>query len=494
MRKVIFVALCLITIALHSQQWELSYAMPDGVSLVGGAGNADGNYIVGFCDYKGNSGYTAAYAMFVDKNGDCRKRKFEFDGYKACLCSAICLDDGNAFVAGLKGGTYENHVYDTLWIVILNQELDIIEEHNYPHNGPYKTWTTDIYMDFDSYGDVVVLADVSKYDDLVMMTNGVYVALKLDVQGNILNSKYLTEGNGPGGARPTGIKRVPDSDLMMILGKGFMLNNYHSVSYIDDDLNKVAAYPLRMTESFWNHCDCWKDDGHFIMSSLSNYYGGGSAGYHASVFLVDREGLYLDSLVLDRVDTADYTAQFGSMAYASDDAVYIATYWENGINEQPSDAVIYLINNELNLKGSKRLVSDDAKIRLKHCQTTSDGGCLVYGQCQKSDKEEMACVWKLTPDDFMVPWQIDEPSTDLHPQAVYPNPTSDYLNIRLDDIDNQGCMIEINNMKGGKLFEQRFEKGGFVLTVDISKFEAGTYIYEVVSKGRRVNYGKFIKN
>ncbi|MBQ6082734.1 MAG: T9SS type A sorting domain-containing protein [Bacteroidales bacterium] len=494
MRKCILVALCLITMTLHSQQWELSYEMPDGVSLVGGAGNSDGNYIVGYCDYNGSSGYTAAYVMFVDKNGNYHEKKLEFDGYKACFCSAICLDDGNAFVAGLKGGTYENHVYDTLWIAIMTPDLEIKEEHNYPRIEPYKTWTTDIYMDFNNQGDVVVLADVSKYEDLVMMTNGVYVALKCDVHGNLLNSKCFAEGNGPGGARPTGIIRVPNSDLMMILGKGFMFNNYHSVSYIDDELNKVAAYPLQMTESFWNHCDYWKDDEHFLMSSLSNYYGGGSLGYHASVFLVDKEGIYLDSLVLDRVDTADYTAQFGSMAYASDDAIYIATYWENGMNEMPNDAVIYLIDKELNLKGSKRLVFDDAKIRIKHCQTTSDGSCLVYGQCKKTNNEEIVCVWKLNQEDFIVPWQVNEPPKDSHPQAIYPNPASDYLNIRLDNIDNQGCVIAIRNLKGGKLFEQRFENNGFALTIDISMFEEGTYLYEVVSHGRLVNYGKFIKN
>ena len=60
------------------------------------------------------------------------------------------------------------------------------------------------------------------------MTNGVYAVFKCDTNGNILKSRYFADGHGLNGARPTGIIKVPDSDMMMLLGKGFFVTNCHT--------------------------------------------------------------------------------------------------------------------------------------------------------------------------------------------------------------------------------------------------------------------------
>ena len=492
MKRFLSLILCFLAFSVQSQQWVISHAFDEGVALVGGDCNGYGNYIFGACNNEG-SGYLDAYAMYVDNDGEFVDKVFRFESYKSHFCSAICLDDGNAFVVGVKGGTLTNHVYDTLWISIMNQELEIVEERNYPLVEPYKTWTTDVYLDFNNYGEIMVLADVSERD-YPYVTNGVYVVLKCDTHGNVLKSRYFSEGHGPNGARPTGIVRVPDSDNMMMLGKGFFVNNSHSICYIDNDLNKVATYSLQWLEDNWNYTDCWKENDNFLMSSVTHHQGIVNNSYYAAVFEVDEEGRYVDTLVYDRADTSDYTAQFGSMAYVSDELIYIATYWENGYNELPSDAVICLIDSDLNLKGTKRLKIDDTKIRIMHCQKTSDGGCLVYGQCRRCYGGEIACVWKLLPEDFVIPWTFDEkPEVLLHQQA-FPNPTKDYLNIVLDDIDNQGFRVVVEDLNGRKYFERKFENCNGLLRIDVSSIESGVYFYEVVASGRSTRKEKFIKN
>ena len=127
-----------------------------------------------------------------------------------------------------------------------------------------------------------------------------------------------------------------------------------------------------------------------------------------------------------------------------------------------------------------------------HCQRTSDGGCLVYGQCKRSFDSEMVCVWKLLPDDFVVPWTLTEQPEVLPHQNVYPNPTGDCLNIVLKDIDSQ-AVVSVFDATGRKYFERRFDKLNAILTLDVSNFDVGTYYYEVVTDGRSIQKGKFLK-
>lgn len=492
MKRIMLLTFCILAVEMQSQRWELSYPVEEGVVLVGGDCNGNGNYIVGACNKQGNLGYVDAYAIYVDNDGDYIDKKISFGGYKAHLCSAVCLDNGNAFVVGVKGGTMTNRIYDTLWITIMNPELEIIEEHNYPLIEPYITWTTDVYLEFDNYGDVVVFASVSEHN-YPNMTNGVYALFKCDAEGNVLSSKYFAEGHGANGARPSGLIRVPETDNMMLLGKGFYASNSHSICYIDNDLNKIGTYPLPLYENMRNHTDCWKENGHFLMSSMSHHHGMLENNLYTAVFEVDATGHYVDTLVYDRADTSDYTAQFGSMIFVDDDEIYIATYWDSGDNELPSDAVICLIDNDLNLRGVKRLKIDDTKIRIMHCQITEAKTCLVYGQCKKSYGNEMVYVWNLSPEDFVIPWTLSEMPEVLQHQIAYPNPTNDCLNIIIDNIDC-ACRVMIYDISGHKYFERRLERGGAMLTLDVSRLEAGQYIYEVIVDGSSTQKGKFMKN
>lgn len=491
MRKFLILTLCLITIELQSQQWEIAYMTEDGAFFKGGCCNDGGNYILGVCDENDNGIYSNAYAMYVDIDGNYITRKFCYD-YKSEFSNAVCLDNGNAFVVGIKGGALYDNVYDSLWIVILNPELEILEEHCYSFEEPYKTWTNDIYMDFDNDGNVIILADVSE-KDYPWVTNGVYVVLKCDVCGNVLKMRYFPDGHGLSGARPTGIIRVPDSDRMMLLGRAFYVTGVHSMAYINSDLELVATYPIPWMERVWNYSDYWKDDNHFLMASQTSYYDGNDS-YYAAVFEVDSEGNYVDTLVYDRVDTADYTAQFGSMAYFNDETIYIVTYWESGLNEEPNDVVVLMIDKNLNLLGVKKLIFDNVKMRPMHCKVTADGGCLVYGKSKKSYDNDVIVVWKLLPDDFIVPWTLTElPEVTQHFDA-YPNPTTDCLTVVLENSDCKKTRISVSDINGRKCFEHRFDNVEGLLSIDVSILEKGAYVYEVYNDGGKVMKGKFVKN
>lgn len=128
-----------------------------------------------------------------------------------------------------------------------------------------------------------------------------------------------------------------------------------------------------------------------------------------------------------------------------------------------------------------------------HCQKTSDGGCLVYGRSKKSYGSELLCVWKLSVEDFVIPYTLYEMPGVLRHQEVYPNPTNGILNL-IVDYDNQDCKVIISDQRGRKFFERKFERPSGVLTLDLSTLEKGVYIYEVFTRKNCTQKGKFIKN
>lgn len=490
MKKVLLIIMCLLTIGMSAQKWEFMYELSETTRLIGGCDTDEGNFVFGyFSDY--GTPETNAYALYANMDGSYIGKSFVFDGCNSMLCRGIGLDNGNAFVVGLKGSSDNYKIYDTLWVSIMTPELEIVEEHNYPIEAPYKTWTYNVYMDYNNYGEIMVLAHVSERTNEWMTTVGVDVILRCDTSGNILQSRYYSDGQPAGGAMPTDIIRVPGTDNMMFLGKGFKTTGRHSICMIDNELNLISSYEIPINEDNWNHVDCWKDENHFLMSSQS--YHGGGASYCASIFEVDMEGHYIDTLVYNHSNFDDYTALFGSMAYVNDETIYIATYHEAGIADLQSEAYILLIDNDLNLKGVKMIEYEDMKVRIYDIQTTSDGGCLIYGNCKKIGGLECIAVWKLMPEDFEIQWTVSPMSEASQHYDVFPNPTSDMLNIVLND-DNQSVRVSISDLGGRKYFERKMENESGLLEIDVSLLKAGTYFYEVVAGNKQIEKGKFIKN
>jgi hypothetical protein len=63
----------------------------------------------------------------------------------------------------------------------------------------------------------------------------------------------------------------------------------------------------------------------------------------------------------------------------------------------------------------------------------------------------------------------------------------------MDDVEG-ACGVTVYDLCGRKYFERRFERGGAILTLDVSILEAGTYFYEVTVDGRSTQKGRFMKN
>ena len=75
--------------------------------------------------------------------------------------------------------------------------------------------------------------------------------------------------------------------------------------------------------------------------------------------------------------------------------------------------------------------------------------------------------------------------------VVFPNPTSDVLNIQISGLPFSSVTIEIYDMYG-RLITQESHSGD-LLQVDVSKYKAGGYIVRAFTKNAMIGYSKFVK-
>lgn len=72
---------------------------------------------------------------------------------------------------------------------------------------------------------------------------------------------------------------------------------------------------------------------------------------------------------------------------------------------------------------------------------------------------------------------------------IYPNPTSDYLNVELQ---KAGCSIQILD-QNGKIIQENRLKDHEVTSLNLSEMKSGLYLYRISDANGGINYGKFTK-
>ena len=213
-----------------------------------------------------------------------------------------------------------------------------------------------------------------------------------------------------------------------------------------------------------------------------------------SLYEVDKEFNYYNTLVLHRADTSTVTAQITSIVPINENYMYVAGFKPVFNSNVISDIVVWIVDKDLNVHGAKTLARDNSYNYLLGCQgTTEEGGVILYGHSKLLDNTEMMSIWKLIPEDFGLSLSVNEVAQDNSKTAVYPNPTNEVINIPVRDLKGN-YSISIWDMSGIKYFDMSVDKEGEELSVDVSSLPSGSYFYEIFVGKQRVKNGTFIKN
>ncbi len=87
---------------------------------------------------------------------------------------------------------------------------------------------------------------------------------------------------------------------------------------------------------------------------------------------------------------------------------------------------------------------------------------------------------------------IEENVFDDVDVTIYPNPTSEYINISIDKNSENAFMLVLNDMKGNILKKEHIELSEKSCRVNFTGYPAGVYILELYHKDKRESY-KIIK-
>ncbi len=91
-----------------------------------------------------------------------------------------------------------------------------------------------------------------------------------------------------------------------------------------------------------------------------------------------------------------------------------------------------------------------------------------------------------------MPVDIDEPEVPSKVK-VFPNPTSDFLTIEFPQFNTNNIQLQIHNVDGKNIFEQKIESTQAELQLDLSHFSDGIYMVSILENNQRISTNRILK-
>ena len=267
---------------------------------------------------------------------------------------------------------------------------------------------------------------------------------------------------------------------------------------LDADLNTIAVKE-NVEELSWPYQCCRfaylktnPANGKTYSNNAINYpaYGGNPAiveDIMMSVFDAEdfRQTNYTWGLTTQSNDGAGILQSIG---FDNDNNVYMVGQMDNVMANEFLNRNLYIayLDENLNKLGEIYHV-DDYAYMVKSMAACPEGGCLV--SCHKiheATNEAGNCLIKITKETLV---GIEEAHDAGFAVAVaYPNPGKDVLNIRTGLKD---ARVEVYDMSGRMVYRQDITEN--VTAINTTKWSDGTYVWNVMVKGKEVESGKWIK-
>ncbi len=497
-RRLILLLSFFLSVEAVSQQWLVEYSTGEDETtcFIGGDISGEYNYSVGF-RYEHSTGVYEPVAMRFDRDGGYRSKSYQETIENGYFCFALGLGDGEVFVAARCGISVEDEKCDSLWFAIIDAEMEIIEERYVEIEAPYLSYGNTIQALINDNDEIVVVAQLAAgvHSEVGYSFGYDYEFFKMDKSCELLRRVCLE--NTSVYADISDFTLVPDTGLYAVFGNGMNPNNTESVFYIDDDLNYVSfdfvddmsSYPDILRPKFM--CvDHWIDESSFLMSVQSSQTNGVNE-WCPLVLKMGRDMHVVEKLSLERCDTTDYVSQYRSMSYVDSNTIYVSTFWHRRELDamMPNNAVIYLVNEDLDLLGRKEL-DMQRFLNVLYIQPTADKGCIVQAYVEDCGRKR-AVICKLERSDLEIEVNVQEKL--FFDVDVYPNPVSSFLNIDVCSVEGKDVNVEIFDVLGRRYLDKDVFLNGELMTLDVSPLLRGVYFYQIECDGKIRVVNMFIK-
>lgn len=496
MKKIVFVLLLsLSAYILQAQQWNISIEHENEiVPLLDGCCNTNnGTMFVGLWE-------DSAFAMYVDENGNYNTKIFTEEGRTSKFLTINALDDGNYFVTGISKMEED----DYLWVLVLDDDMNVVAERFYDQEDEYSDsefYSTRTVVDDDGTIVVCVGVEMPYYIPDIYRTRGVF--MRFNTECERLHSVFIAPDAYSSlfystNFEPQCLMNAPDNDDILVLGPGE--GGCQSVMRFDSYFNLLWHHVMHgqglpgISGLLGSHyySDYWlTNDTIQLVGSLN------PSDYDAEFLVFGNvsldDGIMYDALRIDRtkVDTMNYAIQNHSMCTANDTTIYLLSVARVGYFAAPPVMEIYLVSKNKEILGS-RFFYDETSYHPLTAIATRDYGLVTVS----TSRYAATHIKKFLREDFNpIPCSVSEVPQDRLQALVFPNPTSNLLNIDLSGIDMEGrrVRIRITDSEGRVCLDRIICGSGNLLTIDVSSVPDGTYVFHITEEGRTLVSRKFIK-
>lgn len=438
---------------------------------------------------------TEAFVVKVDEHGNYTEKHFPVEDGSSKLWDIISIDDGRYFLVGVS--KTNNNEY--LWVLVIDDELNIVKEHFYEKEEGYSVSDSEFYNAkavIDDDGTIVACVGVRMpfiYPE-TYRTRAVFMRFNMDCER--LNSVFISPdayGNlfYDTNFWLTSIMNAPNDDILVI-GPGS--GNCQSILRFDSDFNLIKYKHIIEPTLIWPaddaHSDYWIDNNNILLVSCFN-----DPDIHNKAMLVFgktslNDGMIYDNIWINKTDTLNYTVDNHSMCYANDTTIYLASCARLGSWTGPYALEIYLVTKNLEILGSKYFYDEIGYWPTTTIATKDDGIIAV-----STSISERTYIKKLLREDFNpIPCSVSEVPKETIKALVYPNPAKDKLNIDISNLpQNTENRVSITDMQGITRMNRIIQGTGNLLTIDVSSLEPGAYVYSVYNREKEVFNGRFVK-
>jgi hypothetical protein len=437
-----------------------------------------------------------ALVVKVYPDGEFISKRFDLIDTLSVFSTVDILDNGNYFITGSYSTQAQYLERNHLWVVILDQDLNLVRQKSFLVKEPYVGYGTSCCSVVDNEGNVVLTTLVVNEDTEQKTAFTDFGFYKFNQLGDTLLSRYYSYIFDE---IPFELTKMPNSDNLLLIERATLYNNLPEFMQLDPDLNIISInqlWTLDITLYGNLSSDYWVSDTEFLVSGNRHMDTSKADIECIGVYRVDTSANYLQELLLDKPDTTDYVAWRNSMAYANDTTIYIGGF-QNYLGfwlPDPTIVELYVIDKNMNLLGYKEL-GGDACYEVWGIIATHDDGCLVYGtKYLSTEYERDVQIWKVLREDINIITEVTENNIMVKDISVYPNPASDYISVQLQQsLTWKGLSFSIYNITGKKVFQKRITQPGNVLEVDISNLKPGYYVLSIDNKNQNIYTSKILK-
>lgn len=479
---------------LGQGSFELNYSTPLHDGLNGGFSDSLNSVV--FYGGRGDVGSieNSAWLLKILPDGTDTSIMIESGDSTLHFCTGMKLPSGSYLFLGVKFLAAEPHSTWRLVVVKTNEILNILCTKYYALPNGYTEVGNRLANIVDNAGNVVVAMGLGKNQNgSIRYDFGFY---KFNSEGDTLMTKLYDTWYH---ADPYSFKRMNNSNNLMLISHGYLNPAEGELMFLDENLNIIKATRTRPLGIDSYYSEGWLTDTSFLISDNYIVDGYPHSDYMFRIGRMDTSARYYENLCFDHSDTVEYIADTQGMSYLNDTTIYVCGFqaYNSFVYDKPIKIYLYLIDKDLNIRGSK-VLGNDHYYWGRGVIATEDGGCVVW--CMKfaipyNNQLSDSHIWKVMPDDMTLYTKVTYLSQKKHTPRVWPNPTTDRLYVSLDGLSTgEDFRFKIFDASGRICYDTQFTTTGNCLETNLHNLPSGNYLYEIVPKNGEKSSGKFIKN